>query len=540
MGFGGADGFHAGSGGGGGGTLTGADNGLSVSGTTVQLGGALIQPTLITALGANTFDILTSYGLIGLGSVASVALDIQAIGSGTIGLNLNTSSNQDAKLYFRTNNAAIARSQIYLEDSTQTLNVYTVNNDTIFWNGNGLAQTKTLTLFTNTTAKFESNVGIAVNVDPTSRLTINGIDNTIANYAFKANDFFGQPLLYVTNNALVSINQNTIGVARLEITGGGFQGAYIQSSGSIAVNAIDPSGYGVKGETSTGIGLFAKITNGSGTTGTAIRAHDQNGNTIFTVNGDGNVGVNIIAPTAKLEVFDSNLSIQKWSYNSVNKGTIFLTPDAVSTLGISSIFNDKLTFGRFNVSGSANGFGFVLEATSGDFTISPDYTGNIDFIYKRSSQSFGYGISNPLAKAHIKGLNATTNANLRLEPITNVTEDTGGNTINTTTNATVALETIAIPTDTVVMIESYITCRKTSGAGVGTVGQGNGYIRTVKAKNVAGVVTIGVVQSSFTSEDIAPLDATFAVSGTNVVLNVTGENNDNITWNSITKKYKVA
>jgi hypothetical protein len=90
------------------------------------------------------------------------------------------------------------------------------------------------------------------------------------------------------------------------------------------------------------------------------------------------------------------------------------------------------------------------------------------------------------------------------------------------------------------MVESYVTCRKTGGVGVGTVGQGNGYIITVKAKNVGGVVTIGVVQSSFTSEDIAPLDATFAVSGTNIVLNVTGANNDNITWNSITKKYKVA
>lgn len=107
MGYGGADGFHTGSGGGGGGTVTGADNGLSLSGTVVQLGGALIQPTVITALGANTFDILTSYGLIGIGSIPSVALDIQAIGSGTVGINLNTSSTQDAKLHFRTNNAAI-------------------------------------------------------------------------------------------------------------------------------------------------------------------------------------------------------------------------------------------------------------------------------------------------------------------------------------------------------------------------------------------------------------------------------------------------
>lgn len=109
-----------------------------------------------------------------------------------------------------------------------------------------------------------------------------------------------------------------------------------------------------------------------------------------------------------------------------------------------------------------------------------------------------------------------------------------------TTDATVTpIQTISIPTDTVVMLESYITCRKVSGAGVGEVGAGNGYIRTVKAQNIAGVVTIGVVQSSFTSESITTFNATFAVSGTNVVVNVVGSANNNVNWHSITKKYKV-
>ncbi|MEF3088127.1 hypothetical protein, partial [Bacillus altitudinis] len=76
-------------------------------------------------------------------------------GSGTVGLNLNTSSTQDAKLYLRTNNAVIPRTQIYVENSTQTLNVYTQNNESIFWNGSGSVQSKTLTLYTNTDAKFE-------------------------------------------------------------------------------------------------------------------------------------------------------------------------------------------------------------------------------------------------------------------------------------------------------------------------------------------------------------------------------------------------
>ncbi len=196
---------------------------------------------------------------VGLNNInPSAMFDVLASGSGTIGINLGTTSTQNAKLHFSTNNALTARAQVYLDDATQTLNVYTVNNDTIFWNGNGLAQSKTLTLFTDTTAKFETSVGI---------------------------------------------NQvSSGGIARLEITGGALQGAYIQTSGSIGVNVIDPTGFAVKGETSTGTALFAKITNGSGTTGIAIRAHNESGNTLFTVNGNSKVGVNTTNPLSAFYV----------------------------------------------------------------------------------------------------------------------------------------------------------------------------------------------------------------------------------------------
>lgn len=105
-------------------------------------------------------------------------------------------------------------------------------------------------------------------------------------------------------------------------------------------------------------------------------------------------------------------------------------------------------------------------------------------------------------------------------------------TVNTTTGALTTLQSIAIPTDTVVMVEARIHARKTGGAGAGAVGDGNGYVRIVKAKNVGGVVTIGLVSSSYTSEDIAPLNATLAVSGTNVIVQVNGSINNNITWTS--------
>ena len=162
-----------------------------------------------------------------------------------------------------------------------------------------------------------------------------------------------------------------------------------------------------------------------------------------------------------------------------------------------------------------------------------------------SAGDVGIGIPsiNPiLAKNHIRGVEATTKSNQRLEPVAGTYEDTTGEQITTVDGlvpVAVPLQTIAIPLNTVVMIESYITCRKTAGAGAGVVGDGNGYVRTVLAQNIAGVVTIGVIQSSFTSEVIPANDATFSPIGTNVLLNVLGSINNTFDWNVITKTYPV-
>lgn len=111
-------------------------------------------------------------GNVGIGtSVPDAKLSILTPTS-TTALGLNSNSTTDTIVELATNNAAAFRSKIYLEDSTQTLNFYTKNNDTIFWNGNGLAQSKTLTLFTDTSAKFENSVGIGATA--TSMLDING------------------------------------------------------------------------------------------------------------------------------------------------------------------------------------------------------------------------------------------------------------------------------------------------------------------------------------------------------------------------------
>jgi len=154
----------------------------------------------------------------------------------------------------------------------------------------------------------------------------------------------------------------------------------------------------------------------------------------------------------------------------------------------------------------------------------------------------GIGVITPTAKIHVQGIDATTLINQRLEPVAGVTEDTNGATISTINNTITTIQTIAIPLDTVLLIVCNFTSRLTivSGGGLGIVGDGNGYMRTVKAKNVGGVVTIGAVQSDFTSEDNVAYDVNLTVSGTDVLARVTGDNANTVTWNVITKTYKVS
>lgn len=153
--------------------------------------------------------------------------------------------------------------------------------------------------------------------------------------------------------------------------------------------------------------------------------------------------------------------------------------------------------------------------------------------------SVGLGTATPTGKFNVFGM--ASGINQRLEPVANVTEDVSGATVNTTDATTTTLQTIAIPNDSVVLIESRVTCRKTGGVGVGTTGQGNGYIRTAAYHNIGGVVTLsGSVQTSYTGESIVAFSCTLTISGSNVLVRVTGAVDDNVTWNAVTRLNKVA
>lgn len=149
------------------------------------------------------------------------------------------------------------------------------------------------------------------------------------------------------------------------------------------------------------------------------------------------------------------------------------------------------------------------------------------------NERLGVGTAAPSEKFHVANGNALFAGDRihRVEDDVRYSQATG-----TTTDASAtSIKSIAIPNDSVVMIEARVKGRKTGGTGAGSAGDGACYVRTIAVKNVGGTVSIIRRQSDFTAEDINGFNCTLDVSGTNVQLNVRGSANNNVTWQATTK-----
>jgi hypothetical protein len=238
-------------------------------------------------------------------------------------------------------------------------------------------------------------------------------------------------------------------------------------------------------------------------------------------------------------------SVDTWNFGD---NSVFDSATQSFNLGRGNSFTgtfDVSVFGNFNLIDTSNSVKVIGDSNVISGENDKYILGNNDnnLTVDGTNGNVYIGIRSGAAKLYVLGIDALTEVCLRLEPIAGTTEDTTGQQLTTVDGAgppaTNTLQTIPIPLNTVVLLESYVTCRKTAGAGLGAVGAGNAYVRTVKAQNIAGVVTIGVIQSSFTSEVVATNNATFDVLGTNVRLRVLGSINNTFNWNVITKNYPV-
>lgn len=341
---------------------------------------------------------------------------------------------------------------------------------------------------------------------PTAKFHVQGAGNTLATYT--------------------AIFQNSSLSKSLQIRDDG--NVYSHGNGAIASNTaygLDSFSSNLSGADNTAFGVDSLRLNTTGGNNTAV------GKTaLYNNNGSFNTAIGFIS----LELNTSGERNSASGYGALSVNTSGFRNTAIGMFsGNGNITGDNNVFVGYGANPLVGGLTNAIAIGSGAI-VSASNT-----MVLGNGVNVAIGDSTASARLHVKGIDATTLINTRLEPVTNVTEDTTGATVATTDATTTTLQTIAIPTDTGLMIECYVTARKTAGVGIGTIGDVNGYVRIVKAKNVGGVVTIGAVQTSFTSEDIA-FNATLDVRGTDVRVRVSGATNDNVTWNVITKTYKVA
>ncbi len=108
-----------------------------------------------------------------------------------------------------------------------------------------------------------------------AKIHVKGVDATSSNYNAKLESSAGTPIMYVRNDGYVSINQTTVGAAKLEITGGADQGVYVQSN-SIGVNG--------SGTANGAIGVNANVASGYAGTSLYVRGNHASNVLIDVVN----------------------------------------------------------------------------------------------------------------------------------------------------------------------------------------------------------------------------------------------------------------
>ena len=114
---------------------------------------------------------------------------------------------------------------------------------------------------------------------------------------------------------------------------------------------------------------------------------------------------------------------------------------------------------------------------------------------------------------------------------------TNAYTVNTTNATVTTIATLPIASNTIQLIEVKCIGIRTGGT-AGVAMDSCSYLRSVRAKNIAGTCNLLNLQSDYTSEDMASFNCSLVISGTDVLVQVTGATNVNMTfraWITVTK-----
>jgi hypothetical protein len=184
--------------------------------------------------------------------------------------------------------------------------------------------------------------------------------------------------------------------------------------------------------------------------------------------------------------------------------------------------------GELSVADGANSQASGRKALTGGFagarvlTDSQNFTTTADAV---DSMKLRYNNGYDFVKGG--GANLDDGVNLKIRQASSATTDA----------STTEIQSIAVPNNSVMLVESKVVGVRTGGTS-GTVGDSASYVRTVKVKNIAGTVTVLKKQSDYTAEDQSGWGCNHDVTSTNIVVKVNGASNNNVKW-YVTTTFKV-
>ena len=398
------------------------------------------------------------------------------------------------------------------------------------------------TIYTNMYIGNNGNIGIGRNnTTPTSLLDIQsetvGTGKKIINV--KSNSGLND-LFYIDDNSVAELDVSSLSLrsgnaALLLISDGGVQPSLsfkynngASSSGTLYGEGgsmyLTTPGFGIGSGGYVPIYAMLQVNSDSDSAaGYNFISKNLSGSFIFGIRNDGNIGINNLTPLENLDILGNivlgNQTIDATRYIGIGSGTS-------GSFGANSGFSG-IELG----SPQGTGSGFIAFHTH-HYTVDSGEKMRID-----EGGNVGIGLTIPLGKVHIYGSDSTTNINQRLEPISGITEDTIGSNVSTTNATPTTLQTISVPNNSVIMIKTYINYIKTSGSGTASINQGSSIELTASANNIGGIVSLDIVQDDYTgyTNAILGVNSGMSASGSNVIIQVTGTNTDNINWNCITK-----
>ena len=209
-------------------------------------------------------------------------------------------------------------------------------------------------------------------------------------------------------------------------------------------------------------------------------------------------------------------------------GAVSLTADVTGTLPVANGGTNKTSWTA----------GSVVFAGAGGTALAED---NANLFFDDATNRLGVGTATPAATLSVVQATLGNEVSRVSSVATNddPTESTFQNRVTTTDATVTTIHTVAIPATTTVALEAIIIARRTGGA-AGTAEDGARYKLSAVFKNVAGTATIIGAVTKDADESQAGWDANYTASAGNILIEVTGALDNNITWHLMLRTYAVS